>query len=86
MMELMVLMIRKHTAIIPTVVDSDNPVDEKIHDFIQEKLNAWSQAEYTHIGLVSEVNAEEAKVWKNYIAKYQRKEANINALFETKYT
>lgn len=62
MMELMVLMIRKHTAIIPTVVDSDNPVDEKIHDFIQEKLNAWSQAEYTHIGLVSEVNAEEAKV------------------------
>lgn len=62
MMKLMVLIVMKHTAIIPTVVDSDNPVDEKIHDFIQEKLNAWSQVGYTHIGLVSEVNAEETKV------------------------
>lgn len=52
----------KHTAIIPTVVDSDDPVDEKIHDFIQEKVNAWSQVGYTHIGSMSEINMEEAKV------------------------
>lgn len=48
-------MVMKHTVIIPTVVISDNPVDEKIQ-------NAWSQVGYTHIGTVSEINAEEAKV------------------------
>lgn len=62
MMTLMMPIVMKDTVIIPTVVDSDNPVDEKIHAFTQEKLNAWSQVGYTHIGSVSEINAEEAKV------------------------
>lgn len=49
-MKLMTPIVMKHTVIIPTVVDSGNPVDEKIHDFIQENLNAWSQVGHTHIG------------------------------------
>lgn len=55
MMTLMMPMVMKHTVIIPTVVDSENPVDEKIQ-------NAGSQVGYTHIGSVSGINAEEAKV------------------------
>lgn len=32
-----------HPVIIPTLPDSDGPVDEKINDFIQKKFSAWSQ-------------------------------------------
>lgn len=62
MMVLMKTIIIKHPVIIPTLADSDNPVNGKINDFIQKKCNTWSRVGYTHIGLVTEVNAGEAKV------------------------
>lgn len=37
----------KHPVIIPIVADSDEPVDEKINDFIQKKCSAWSRVGHT---------------------------------------
>jgi hypothetical protein len=54
----------KHEVVIPTIADSDNPVNEKTNDFIQKKYNTWSRVGYTHIGLVTEIKEEEAKVKK----------------------
>lgn len=71
----------KHPINIPTLADSDNPVNEKIKDFIQKKCNTRSRVGCTHSGLVTEVNGRGVQSLEKKFAKYQRMGANLNAYF-----